>query len=89
MEIDSVVGRIMKANPTDIGKPYKVNAKEYGDYLIQQNPNNFDADRKLTKSDHLQIAIYKEGFGSNQTNITPQNEEKLSPATVDDIKNRK
>lgn len=58
MEIDSVVGRIMKANPTDIGKPYKVKAKEYGDYLIQQNPNNFDADRKLTKTEKLQIPIY-------------------------------
>lgn len=62
MGIDSVVGRIMKANPTDIGKPYKVKAKEYGDYLIQQNPSNFNADRKLTKSDNLKIPIYNEAL---------------------------
>lgn len=62
MNIDSVVGKIIKANPTDVGKIYNGKEKEYGDYLIQQNPNNFDTDRKLTKSENLQIPIYKEAL---------------------------
>lgn len=58
MDIDSVVARIMKANPTDIGKPYRGKEKEYADYLIHQNPNNFNTDRKLTQTENLQIPVY-------------------------------
>ncbi|MGV4413828.1 hypothetical protein [Chryseobacterium sp. T1] len=60
MPIDTVVSRLYKANPTDIGKPYTNNKKEYGEYLIQKNPGNFNDKKEMTKTDHLQIPIYQE-----------------------------
>ncbi|WP_027376220.1 hypothetical protein [Kaistella palustris] len=58
--IDSVVYRIFKANPSDIGKPYFGKEKEYADLLIQQNPNHFDVDKKMIRTDNLQIPTYNE-----------------------------
>ncbi|MDF0718593.1 hypothetical protein P0M11_01130 [Kaistella sp. PBT33-4] len=58
MSLDSVVSRIFKANPTDIGSPYFKKTKEYGEHLVQINPDNFK-DRKLVRTDGLQIPIYK------------------------------
>ena len=60
MPVDSVVYRIFKANPSHIGTPYFGKEKEYAEYLIQQNPNQFDENKIMIHNDNLQIPSYDE-----------------------------
>lgn len=60
MPVDSVVYRIFKANPSHIGKPYFGKEMEYAEFLIQQNPNQFDENKNMIHNENLQIPSYDE-----------------------------
>lgn len=59
MDIEEVVNRIFKANPSDIGRPYKGKEKEYGELLIEKNPHIFSRG-KMTDAHFIEVPIYKE-----------------------------
>ena len=59
MDIEEVVNRIFKANPSDIGRPYKGKEKEYGELLIEKNRHIFSENR-MTDAHFKEVPIYKE-----------------------------
>ena len=59
MNIEEVVNRIFKANPSDIGRPYKGKEKEYGELLIEKNRHIFSENR-MTDAHFKEVPIYKE-----------------------------
>ena len=59
MNIEEVVNRIFKANPSDIGRPYKGKEKEYGELLIEKNSHIFSRE-KMTDAHFIEVPIYKE-----------------------------
>lgn len=59
MNIEEVVNRIFKANPSDIGRPYKGKEKEYGELLIEKNRHIF-SENKMTDAHFKEVPIYEE-----------------------------
>ncbi len=88
MPVDSVVYRIFKANPSDIGNPYSGKEKDYAENLIMLNPNHFDENKQMIKNDNLQIPIYDEKRKETvSSSALPAATEKTESQDAEKIKN--
>ncbi len=85
MPIETVVLKIFKANPNQIGNMYKGKEKEYGEFLILKNPSDFDESKKLIKAEQLQFPIFKEHNADKSDTVKTIQPSPIKQATVDDL----